>query len=108
MDKDDLLKALSRLRAGYLRCHLKESQCNTFEEWWPELVRDSRDRPTLRHVATLMLYSLWCISAGRQDLKSDVWECYVYLCNTEGSLESIPWPIVEEALGLCRRQRAHE
>jgi hypothetical protein len=107
MDKSDLLRALSSLRVDYLRCHLRESPYSALEEWWRTLVRDSRKCPLLRHQAKVLFYSLWCAAMGRSDLEADVWECYVYLCKTRGSLEDIPWPIIEEALGLCRRQRAH-
>jgi hypothetical protein len=92
MDKDDMLRGFGWLRAGYLRCHLRESQCNTFEEWWSELVCTSPERSLLRRHVVLMIYGLW------HALDPDLLECYEHLCTTGSSLEDIPWPIIETAL----------
>jgi hypothetical protein len=93
MDKDDLLRGFGWLKLDYLRRHLIRSQYSTFEQWWPELVRDSPERSLLRRQARSMIYGLWCTV-----LDPDLWECYEYLYATGSNLEDIPWPIIETAL----------
>jgi hypothetical protein len=106
MDRDDLLKVLSLVGADYLRHHLKQSSHGTFEQWWPELVRDSPERSLLKRHVISMIYGLW-----RAHLESDLWGCYEHLSTTGSSLEDIPWPVIETALEhyitAWRRQRAH-